>query len=202
MPEPDKRRQPAKRRPKNLTADQVVADQVRHLRGRSGLTQQELADTLGWTQSQVARLELGKRAVTVADLLALSWALDVAPIYLLAGSFTGEIPVIEQLRVPAGDLREWIRGYDPLPGMNYRRFFENIPDDEWLAVYGDKLEQRRGQAQIYEQLEQVLEAGGSRRPGSDRVLTAEQEVSAAEERARRKQQLDAAKKTRKRQAGS
>src|SRR5262249_43176870 len=107
VPEPDARRSKRNKPKVTVTADQVVADQVRWLRDRRGISQQALADSLGWTQSQVARLESGKRAVTVADLLALAWGLDVAPVYLLAGSFTApeEIPIVEQLRVPPEHLK-------------------------------------------------------------------------------------------------
>jgi transcriptional regulator with XRE-family HTH domain len=181
------RRQTGKRRPANITADQVIADQTRWLREQRGISQQRLADSLGWTQSQVARLELGKRAVTVSDLLALAWALDVAPVYLIAGSFTagGDVPVTERLRVSPGDMRKWVRGYEPLPGTNYRRYFENIPDDEWFANR-DLAEQRRELAEYFERTEELLESG-----------EAEQEDALADERHRRRQQLDAARRTRK-----
>jgi transcriptional regulator with XRE-family HTH domain len=193
MPDTPKR-QPKKRRQANLTADQVVADQVRWLREHRNISQQRLADSLGWTQSQVARLELGRRSVTVADLLALAWALDVAPVYLLAGSFnsSGDVPVTEQLRVSPADMKHWIRGGTPLPGTDYRRYFENIPDDEWFANR-EASEQRREMAEYWEQAEQVLASGGSRMPGSEREDTPE----LAEERERRRNQLDAAKRTRK-----
>jgi transcriptional regulator with XRE-family HTH domain len=204
MPQAERgKRQATKRRAANLTANQVVADQVRWLRDNRKITQQELADSLGWTQSQVARLELGRRAVTVADLLALAWALDVAPVYLLAGSFNsaGDIPVTEQLRVSPDDMRKWIRGGTPLPGTNYRRYFENIPDDEWRAAYGEAAEQRRTAAEYFEQIEGLLESGATRRPGSERSYTAEEETKHAEERSRRRGQLDAAKRTKKNVSG-
>jgi len=165
----------------------VVAGQVRWLRDRRGISQQQLADSLGWTQSQVARLETGKRSISVADLLALAWALDVAPVYLLSGSFTesGDVPIAEQLRVDPTDMRNWVRGWEPLPGSNYRRFFENVPDDEWYASR-ETAQQRQQAAELYERAERELAGDAIPQPG---------------ERGRRRMQLDAAKRTRKSTSG-
>jgi hypothetical protein len=72
----------------------------------------------------------------------------------------------------------------------------SLPDDEWFANR-EASEQRREMAEFFEQKEDLLASGAARRPGSDRVLTAEQEDQFAEERERRRKQLDAAKRTRK-----
>jgi transcriptional regulator with XRE-family HTH domain len=183
-----------------LTADQVVADQVKTLRERHGISQQRLADTLGWTQSAVARLENGRRTISVSDLLALAWALDVAPVYLLAGSFqTGDVPIHETLRVPPQHMRKWIRGGEPLPGSNYRAYFENMPDDEWAERYGPVEQQRHEAAAVYEQAEELLESGASRRPGhEDSEISPEREAELAEERRLRSTQLAAATRAKKR----
>lgn len=178
--------------PNKLTADHVVGAGVRALRERRGISQQELGDALGWPQSTVARLELGKRPVSVSDLLALAWALDVAPVYLLDGSFqTSDVPVQQTLRIPTPHARKWIRGGEPLPGLNYRAYFENIPDDEWSARYGSLEDQRAAAAFRYEQADIPLEAG-ERGPGPE--LSPEDEERLAEERRLRQEQLRASKK--------
>ncbi len=65
-----------------------VGLRVREVRTRRKLTQQQLAEemtTYGerWSQSICAQAEAGKRPISVAELLALGMALDVAPHLLL-----------------------------------------------------------------------------------------------------------------------
>jgi transcriptional regulator with XRE-family HTH domain len=203
VPPAQRRRRPSKRRRENISANQVVADQVRQLRERrGGMSQQALADKLGWTQSAVARLESGRRTISVGDLLALSWALDVAPIYLLAGSFqTEDVPVHKTLRVSPQHMKRWISGSEPLPGLNYRAYFENIPDDEWIARYGRSVEPgviKSAEAQVaeiaalYERAEELLASGAARLPGNENIeLSAEREAELAEERQNRLSELEA-----------
>jgi transcriptional regulator with XRE-family HTH domain len=206
--EPSRRQ--TKRRKMNETADQVVADQVKTLRERRGMSQQRLADALGWTQSAIARLESGRRTISVRDLLALGWALDVAPVYLLAGSFqAGDVPVHKTLRVSPQHMKRWISGSEPLPGLNYRAYFENIPDDEWLARYGRSVEPgviKSAEAQVaelaalYERAEEVLASGATRLPGNENIeLSAERQAELAEERQKRLSELEATRRAKGRQ---
>jgi transcriptional regulator with XRE-family HTH domain len=186
-----------KRRRTSQTADQVVADQVKSLRARNGgMSQQELADALGWTQSAIARLESGRRSISVGDLLALAWALNVAPVYLLDGSFqTGDVPIHRTLRVPTQHMRKWIRGGEPLPGSDYRAYYENIPDDEWIERYGPIDQQRSEAAVVYEKAEELLASGAARRPGTENLkLTPEREAELAAERQQRTAELKAARR--------
>ena len=114
--------------------------------------------------------------------------------HLLAGSFqTGDVRVFSGVELSPTQMRDWIRGEIPIPGSDYRAYLtENVPDDEWYARL--RKDPKLGGAIIerYEQAEEVLAAGASRFPGSERELTAEEEDEAAEERQRRKTQLDAA----------
>lgn len=130
-PSTTKRRTTTRRRT-NLTAGQVVADQVRDRRDRRGMSQQELADKIGESQSTIARIESGKRAITVDDVFKLAWALDVAPVHLLGAGFRGDsVPITKTLQLEPAVARGWIRGKIPLKEGNMRAFlFENIPDDE------------------------------------------------------------------------
>ena len=185
-----------------VTADQVVADAVRTLRKRRGITQQELADELGWPQSTIARVELGERSIGVSDLLALAWALDVAPAYLLAGSFQDDdVPVHKTLRVKPEHMLAWVRGYEPLPGLDYRRFVENMPDREWF----ERLQPGSGeeQAAMWEQIEELLASGAvERTPGAYAAHDPERRAELDEERAARRKQLDATRRAGKRKGKS
>jgi DNA-binding XRE family transcriptional regulator len=55
-------------------------DELRELlkerRQRAKLTQQELADRLGWDRRTVSKIELGSQRVTVMQFLEWAWALD------------------------------------------------------------------------------------------------------------------------------
>jgi transcriptional regulator with XRE-family HTH domain len=126
---PKRTRTTRPRRKKNLTANQVVADQVKALRGRQ-MSQQQLASKIGETQSTVARIESGDRSITVDELFRISWALDVAPLELLAASFQPcDVPIIGTLRLAPADARDWVRGFRPIPGGNVRAYFENTSDE-------------------------------------------------------------------------
>jgi transcriptional regulator with XRE-family HTH domain len=185
-----------------VTADQVVAGAVRTLRKRRGITQQELADALGWPQSTIARVELGERSIGVSDLLALAWALDVAPGYLLAGSFQdADVPVHKTLRVPPEHMLAWIRGFEPLPGLDYRRFVENMPDRDWFEQLRPGAGERR--AAGWEHAEELLASGAvEQAPGREARLSPERRQELAKERAARRKQLDATRRAGKRKEKS
>jgi transcriptional regulator with XRE-family HTH domain len=189
LPTTKSRRKPA-RRPQNLTADQLVADQIKALRARLGISQKQLADAIGETQSTIARIESGRRTISVSELLRLAWALDVAPVHLLAASFQPEdVPIQGSLRLAPKDAREWVRGETPIPGGNHRAYYDNISEEEWNErqeayrpwARGDVVEL---QAQYREALEKLLLAGET--PG----------LWSEEDAARARAQLEAAKKQR------
>jgi len=47
------------------------------------ITQQQLAEKLGWSRNQVANVESGRRQIQVIDLLLFAKALNVSPMTLL-----------------------------------------------------------------------------------------------------------------------
>jgi transcriptional regulator with XRE-family HTH domain len=61
----------------------VVAAAIRAERARLHLSQQALADQLGWPRSRLGDIEIGRRNVTVADLPPLCAALGVGFVDLL-----------------------------------------------------------------------------------------------------------------------
>jgi transcriptional regulator with XRE-family HTH domain len=57
---------------------------LQELRLKAGLTQKELADLIGCAQSEISRIEHGKRSISVERLQQLACALDV-PVSELLG---------------------------------------------------------------------------------------------------------------------
>lgn len=116
----------------------AVRARVKELRGRKGWSGAELGKKLSalgvpWNRSVVANFESGRRpAVSVQELLALAYVLDVAPVNLL-------VPLdSEPYRITpegadvhsSGDVWRWIRGEQPLPGATAageRIYFAEAP---------------------------------------------------------------------------
>jgi transcriptional regulator with XRE-family HTH domain len=111
----------------------VIAERVRDLRDKAGLSQEELAEkmrALGpkWKRSTVVNLETrasgsrgkgaGRDAVTVQELLALAIALDVPPVLLLADPrSTEEVPVADGITLGVWEALLWLVGTDSItPG--------------------------------------------------------------------------------------
>ena len=119
------------------SADRVAVEQVKALRRRQGISQAKLAQRLTalgleFTQAALARLETGRtRNLSVHDLFALAAALDVAPVHLLASSFTGEdVPIVGNTTLSPRYCRDWIRGRRPLPDADARRYYEQTASEE------------------------------------------------------------------------
>ncbi|MEE1819325.1 helix-turn-helix transcriptional regulator [Streptomyces sp. SP18ES09] len=100
----------------------VIARRVKEVRGRKGLTAQELADKLRdagvpWDRATVTKLETRRRQnVSVVEFLALARALDVAPVHLLVTLGEGQYQVTPNEAVPAVRARGWVRGEDSMRG--------------------------------------------------------------------------------------
>jgi transcriptional regulator with XRE-family HTH domain len=122
-----------------LAPTQAVAKRVRELREKRGLTAAQLAEQMAsvgvaWDRGVVAKLETGRRAnVSVAELLALAYVLDVAPVHLLVPLEDEQPYEVMPGRVePAGLVRDWVRGVWYLEGASVRGFFSELPEHEFL----------------------------------------------------------------------
>src|SRR6266545_1902903 len=121
--------------------EQVVMRRVRHLRERRGLSQQRLADRLAELgvpieRSQLARLERGERGVGVDELMALAFALDTAPAYLLLDLEADErTALVPGVAISPADARGWIRGQRPLPQQDPRGYLAALPRDQVEAIW-------------------------------------------------------------------
>ena len=123
-----------------LSPTQVVAKRVREVRQKRGLTAAQLAEQMArvgvpWKRGVVAKLESGLReAVSVEELLALAYVLDVAPVHLLVPFDDDAQPyqVTPTRDDPAGFVRDWIRGDWYLDGTDVRNFFSELPEHEFF----------------------------------------------------------------------
>lgn len=112
---------------------------MRELRKSRGWAAERLANemrTVGipWDRSIVANLEAGRRAtLSVDEFIALAFVLDVAPVHLLIPTQPGTAYQV----APKGPTtvpefaRAWTRGQLPIDAVNARRYFSEVPDNEW-----------------------------------------------------------------------
>lgn len=96
---------------------QAVADNIRAVRERRGLTQQQLSQRLGelgrpMLASAVAKVEAGDRRVDVDDLSAFAVALNVSPARLLVPDVheDDEVRMVPGLAVPGWSAWAWANG--------------------------------------------------------------------------------------------
>jgi transcriptional regulator with XRE-family HTH domain len=105
------------------TVSEILAERVRSVRERRHWTQQELADRLQsfdgtqWKQPTIAKVESGKREVTVEELVALAFALGVSPAALmLPADDEALVRLTPNTVAGAGSVLSWIRGTSPMGG--------------------------------------------------------------------------------------
>ncbi|MEU9657565.1 helix-turn-helix domain-containing protein [Streptomyces chartreusis] len=134
------------------TVSDVVADRVRKVRRKRGLTAQQLAQrcaVAGFpdiTAQTLSNIETGRRNkegerrrfITVEELMALAVVLEVAPVYLLVPpSPADDEPLPSDAQEQAALSAVWqrfIRGEAPLPGMDPQNFLSEVPREEFRAV--------------------------------------------------------------------
>ncbi|MGW2587987.1 helix-turn-helix domain-containing protein [Streptomyces virginiae] len=115
----------------------TISERARRLRRLKDWTAAELGERMAslgvpWDRSIVANLENGRRkSVSVSEWLALAVALDVAPVHLLVPPEGGRYRPTPELEYEASTVRAWIRGEEPLPGVDPRTFRMEAPEGEW-----------------------------------------------------------------------
>jgi transcriptional regulator with XRE-family HTH domain len=121
-----------------LQPHRVIAERVKTLRkGRftaAQLAEQMAAAGFRWDRFTVQNLENGRRAtLSVEELLALAFVLDVAPIHLMVPTEDdGRLyAVTPEEQTPADEARAWIRGKMPLQPQDARIYFNEVPRSEW-----------------------------------------------------------------------
>ena len=137
---------------------------MRIQRGRKGWTQKQLASRLAKLglhvhQTTVGKWEAGERRIALDEALAISVALDVCAVHLVAGSYSDATPdnptIALSERTPpvsAREMRMWLRGQQPLWGQDERRYYMEVAPDEWLAL------QRAGVMLLLRSVQELVEA--------------------------------------------
>ncbi|WP_329103179.1 hypothetical protein [Streptomyces sp. NBC_01439] len=121
----------------------TVARRVREVRKRRDLTAEQLAQRLQavglpWERGTVVKLEAGYRQnVGVAEVFALAVALDMSPLHLLVPLDDRPCQVTPNRVESANTVRAWVRGEQPLPGMDAHAYGTEISvqDMKW-QVHG------------------------------------------------------------------
>jgi transcriptional regulator with XRE-family HTH domain len=134
----------------------IVATRIRELRKSRGLKPADLAARCKaagaelLTENVIENIESGRRRdgertrdITIDELLILAYALDVAPVHLMAGLNEAErLPVTPSLTVGSDKARGWIRGFRALPGTDLRQYRANVPVSEarasWQVIRDDE----------------------------------------------------------------
>ncbi|MEV6820186.1 helix-turn-helix transcriptional regulator [Nocardiopsis dassonvillei] len=128
------------------TVSDIVAQRVRQLRKSQGMKATDLAEKcreLGMphlTAATISNIETGRRDkdgrrrrnIDVDELLVLAHALNVAPVHLMVPTEGDDTPypVLPSLQVPRKLARWFIRGFESLPGQNWRRWLVEAPETE------------------------------------------------------------------------
>jgi transcriptional regulator with XRE-family HTH domain len=97
-------------------------------------------------RTTITKIEQGrKKAVPVDDVFAIAYALDVSPAFLLLPYAKEHVAVAPNLG-PVDNLRLelWLRGDEPLPGQDRRRFLRELPPDRLTQLRKTALELEYG----------------------------------------------------------
>ena len=81
-------------------------------------------------QSQIARIESGKRSVSVDDLMDLAAALNASPLDLLTPTDSDHPVTVGGTQHHCSEVRSWVRGFAPLAGQDSRGFAKAMPFDD------------------------------------------------------------------------
>ncbi|MGD6743011.1 helix-turn-helix domain-containing protein [Streptomyces sp. BH106] len=110
----------------------TVARRLREVRKRRDLTAQQLADRVAdlgvpMNRAVLVKIENGRREnISVAELLGFALALDCSPLSLLLPTDNSPYAVTPTRTEPANDVRDWVRGRQPLPGMDEQAYRHEV----------------------------------------------------------------------------
>jgi hypothetical protein len=100
----------------------------------------EIGFPVDWTT--IRKIEEGrKKTVPLDSVFAIAYALDVSPTFLLLPDAKEHVAVAPAVE-PEDNLRLelWLRGDEPLPGQDRRRFLRELPTDRLTQLHKAVLE--------------------------------------------------------------
>lgn len=115
----------------------VLAAQLPAIRARRQLSAEALAKRVkglggGLDRAAISKIETGTRGISLDEALLLAVALDVAPLHLFVPREDAEtVALAPSLTASAREVRQWVRGQQPLPGRDDRAYRTEVPDSEW-----------------------------------------------------------------------
>jgi transcriptional regulator with XRE-family HTH domain len=124
---------------------EVFGAQMGTVRGRRGLSLQDLADRLtrlGFPMDRTTlnKLENGRRGLSLDEALAIAAALDVSPLHLFVPIMDSEqLEIAPKVTAGAVRARKWLRGEQPLPIQDAFAFGEHLPAGEKAALRNTSL---------------------------------------------------------------
>lgn len=142
---------------------ETVRHRVREVRDRRGWKQRDLVAELAKVglkldPASLARIETGKRAVKVNELVALAAALEVSPMQLLLPSVgSTEVVLTPEVTVSTRDARVWFRAFAPLPGQSDETMRAERGDDEGPAAPELMADVERRLANVIQTLDEMQE---------------------------------------------
>lgn len=116
-------------RPRAITADDLaIAEQIRTLRAKRGLTMPEVARRTGYSRQQIQKYETGWTRLTGHTLMALARALQVSPtaFFETCEGFDGARSLPDWLDHLSPEAIETAREYDTIPSAAARAAIRNV----------------------------------------------------------------------------
>ncbi len=105
--------------------DVHVGQRIRHRRWLIGMTQQQLAESVGIKFQQIQKYETGMNRVSASRLWDISRALDVSPVFFFEGlDESGERDSESEKLLEKKETLDLLRTYYAIPKDQRRRLYE------------------------------------------------------------------------------
>jgi transcriptional regulator with XRE-family HTH domain len=134
-----------------VAPDEVFRRRMQQVREQHPMSRRQLSARLAeigfamdWTT--ITKIEQGrKKTVPLEYVFAIAYALDVSPAFLLLPDAKEQVAVAPNVE-PEDSVRLelWLRGDEPLPGQDRRRFLRELPPNRLTQLHKAALELEYG----------------------------------------------------------